>query len=195
MKLRAEFAASAADRASYPRWDRVEVAFAGRSNVGKSSLLNALTETKGLARISKTPGRTRAVNFFAAGAALALVDLPGFGYAKMSRTDAARIGQLMENYLTHRDSLVALVLLIDARRGPQAEEIALARLPDAGDAMASQTCEVIVVATKCDKLRSAERASAIARFRQAGMEPIMVSVQNGEGILELRLRIIKLANG
>lgn len=195
MKTRAEFVASATDPSSYPQWTRREVALAGRSNVGKSSLLNALTEIRGLARTSKTPGRTRAVNFFALGEALALVDLPGYGYAKMSRTDAERIGRLVQDYMSRRRLLVALVLLVDARRGPESEELALTQLAETRDEETDQLRQVIVVATKCDKLRSAERARALAQFRNAGIDPLLCSATTGEGIDELRRRILALAGG
>ena len=99
MRLEAQFISSAFALSDAPRWARVEVALAGRSNVGKSSLLNALAGAKGLARTSKTPGRTRCVNFFAVGTNLALVDLPGFGYAKMARTDAVKIAEAAFSYL------------------------------------------------------------------------------------------------
>ena len=93
----AEFVTSAFALDGCPRWKRAEVALAGRSNVGKSSLLNALVGVKGLARTSKTPGRTRCLNFFAVGGTLALCDLPGFGYAKMSHDDAAKIALRKRN--------------------------------------------------------------------------------------------------
>ena len=91
MRLDAKFVSSAFALGDCPRWERVEIALAGRSNVGKSSLLNAITGNKGLARTSKTPGRTRCLNFFEVGTHLALVDLPGYGFAKMSRLDAEKI--------------------------------------------------------------------------------------------------------
>jgi GTP-binding protein len=189
MKLAAEFVASASALAECPRWDRVEVAIAGRSNVGKSSLLNALTGVKGLARISKTPGRTRALNFFALGADLALVDLPGYGYAKMSHTDAARIGAMMSEFLEQRRELAAIVILIDARRGPEAEELSLA------GAIRRRGLELILVATKSDKLRHSERAAAARKFQPLGEPPIWCSATGGEGIEELRRRILRVASG
>jgi GTP-binding protein len=193
MRLNAEFVASAMVPASYPRWGRTEIAFAGRSNVGKSSLLNAITRMRGLARTSKTPGRTRAVNFFTLSDSLALVDLPGYGYAKMSRADAERLGRLINDYLTRREQLVELVLLVDARRALEAEEFSLIRLPETNPGELRRSCRVLVVATKCDKLRSAERARAVQRFRQQGVDPLMCSASTGEGIDELRRRILALA--
>jgi GTP-binding protein len=187
MRLDAKFVASALSPQSYPRWARAEVALAGRSNVGKSSMLNALVGVKHLARISRTPGRTRAINFFAVGDDLALVDLPGYGYAKMARSEAARIGELMEDYLRERRELAALVMLIDARRGPEQEESDLAGLAD------ERGLAIIAVATKCDKLRRSERAAALARFAPLRVEPILCSATSREGIDELRKRILKCA--
>jgi GTP-binding protein len=193
MRLQAQFVASATAPSSYPRWNRREVAFVGRSNVGKSSLLNALTGIHGLARTSKLPGRTRAVNFFACGELLALVDLPGYGYAKMSRAEAEEKSRLLRDYLTRRPQLVGLVLLIDARRGPEPEELELIELVRSRKRdTVSRT--LIVVATKGDKLRSAQRAQALARFRNADLEPIICSAMNGEGIDKLRRRVLALAH-
>jgi GTP-binding protein len=187
MRLDAKFVTSALAPQGYPRWARAEVALAGRSNVGKSSMLNALAGVRQLARTSRTPGRTRALNFFTVGDDLALVDLPGYGYAKMARTDAARIGALMDHYLRRRRELVALVMLIDARRGPEQEEADLAALAH------ERGLALIVVATKCDKLRRSERAAALARFAPLGVEPILCSALSKEGLDDLRKRILKCA--
>jgi|SRR6185437_15190708 GTP-binding protein len=183
MKLEAEFLLSASTIDACPRWDRAEVALAGRSNVGKSSLLNALTRRTNLARTSKTPGRTRSLNFFTIGRAFALVDLPGFGYAKLPRIEAAKISGLMDDYLTHRQNLVGLVLLIDFRRGPEAAEKRLASL------CLHRKLELIVVATKADKLRPSHRAMAVRSFEILGVPPLICSAANGEGIDMLRRRI------
>jgi GTP-binding protein len=187
MKLNAEFVTSAFSVEGYPRWNRAEVALAGRSNVGKSSLLNALTGIKGLARTSKTPGRTQSINLFAVGDSLALADLPGYGYAKMPAAVAQRIASSMSEYLEERENLAGLVLLIDSRRGPGREELELAEI------MRRRDLILIVVATKCDKLKRSERAHAIAAFKPLDLEPILCSVTDGEGIEELRRRILKLA--
>ncbi len=184
VRFSAEFVASALALDGCPRWKRAEVALAGRSNVGKSSLLNALAGAKGLARTSKTPGRTRCLNFFAAGAALALCDLPGFGYAKMSHEEAAKIARMMHEYIHGRVNLAAIAILIDCRRGPQEDELDLAAMA------AERGIEVIAVATKCDKLRRSERAAALKRFDSMRARPIFCSATSGEGIDELRRRIL-----
>jgi GTP-binding protein len=180
----AEFVASAFALDGCPRWKRAEVALAGRSNVGKSSLLNALTRVKGLARTSKTPGRTRALNFFSVNDTLALCDLPGFGYAKMSHEDAAKIASMMHEYIHDRTNLAAIAILIDCRRGPQQDEVDLASMA------AERGIEVIPVATKCDKLRRSDRAAALKRFDAMRVSPIFCSATSGEGIDDLRRRIL-----
>jgi GTP-binding protein len=187
MKLDAEFVTSVFSLEGCPRWNRAEVALAGRSNVGKSSLLNALTGVKGLARTSKTPGRTQSINLFAVGQSLALADLPGYGYAKMPEAVARRIASSMSEYLRQRENLAALVLLIDSRRGPGPDELALAEI------IRERGLILIVVATKCDKLKRSERTQAISAFAPLDVEPILCSVTEGEGIDELRKLILKLA--
>ncbi|MGH7815546.1 MAG: ribosome biogenesis GTP-binding protein YihA/YsxC [Candidatus Binataceae bacterium] len=187
-RFSAEFAMSAQTLAGCPRWDRIEAAIAGRSNVGKSSLLNALAGTKQLARTSKTPGRTRSLNFFTVGESLALCDLPGYGYAKLPHDEARRIAAMMRDYLERRRELAALAILVDARRGPESEELELAALA------ARRGLQLIAIATKCDKLRRSERAAAIARFAPMGAAPIMCSAVSGEGIEAVRRILLALAN-
>jgi GTP-binding protein len=188
MKLTARFVSSAFTPAGSPRWERAEIAFAGRSNVGKSSLLNALAGIRGLARTSRTPGRTRSLNFFELGDTLAMVDLPGYGYAAIAHTEAERIAALLRNYVTERRNLAALVMLIDARRGPGAEERELAAMVE------RRGIGLIVVATKCDKLRAAERAALPKLFAPLGLEPILTSAREDQGIDQLRRRILRYAD-
>jgi GTP-binding protein len=189
MKLDAQFELSAHGLGECPRWDRVEIAIAGRSNVGKSSLLNALAGDKGLARTSKTPGRTRTLNFFSIGENLALVDLPGYGYAKMPHAEASRIGAMMNEYIERRRNLAAILILIDARRCPEREELSLA------NAVRRRGLDLIVAATKSDKLRRSERAAAASKFRALGVEPIWCSSLSGEGTDELRRLLLRYASG
>lgn len=192
MRLDAEFLCSALTIAECPRWKRVEVAFAGRSNVGKSSLLNALARRKNLARISKTPGRTRCLNFFTVGERLALVDLPGYGYAKIAHSEAEKIARLIEEYMRERRELKALVLLVDPRRGPQQEEITIARLLHCPSSRVGSCCHLIVVATKCDKLKRGDRGPALRRFEAMGAAPSICSSVTGEGIDQLRRQILRV---
>lgn len=187
-RFSAEFVISAFALSGCPRWNRAEVAIAGRSNVGKSSLLNALTRSKGLARTSKTPGRTRCLNFFAVNDSIALCDLPGYGYAKMPHEEAAKIALMMNEYIHERENLAAIAILIDWRRGPQPEELQLAALAKGRGII------VIAVATKCDKMRRSERATAIKRFAQMHLEPILCSATSGEGLDELRRRILAVGH-
>ena len=184
MKLNATFVTSAFAPDGFPKWARIEVAIAGRSNVGKSSLINSLAATKGLARTSKTPGRTRSLNFFSIGERLAIVDLPGFGYARMPHAMAAGLAVLIDDYLTLRADLGALVILVDARRGAEREEIAMAQ------AARDRGVEVIPIGTKCDKLRRSDYARVLASLAPLGRDPILCSALKGDGIEELRRRIM-----
>ncbi len=137
-----------------------EVAFAGRSNVGKSSLLNALTGRNSLARVSNTPGRTQQLNFFALGGRLMLVDLPGYGYAEASKTEIARWTKLVETYLKGRQNLTRTCVLIDARHGIKPPDEPVFK-------MLRQRCGELP--TRADQMRQAEAARAVgADFRRRG---------------------------
>jgi GTP-binding protein len=133
-----------------------EIAFVGRSNVGKSSLINALTGRKSLARVSQTPGRTREINFFALSAKMVLVDLPGYGYAKASKTLAAEWQNLIFAYLRGRPVLRRVVLLIDGRRGVMEIDRAVMELLDAA------AVSYLLTLTKIDQLSPAARMDALA---------------------------------
>ena len=117
-----EFIKSAAKPAHYPPADLPEIAFAGRSNVGKSSLINCLVNRKGLVRTSSTPGRTQLINFFDVNGEFVLVDLPGYGYAKVPLAVKKEWGPMMEAYLSSRDTLAGVVLILDIRREPSPED-------------------------------------------------------------------------
>ncbi|MBV9704236.1 MAG: YihA family ribosome biogenesis GTP-binding protein [Methylobacteriaceae bacterium] len=170
-----------------------EIAFAGRSNVGKSSLLNALTGRKALARTSHTPGRTQQLNFFSLGGRLRLVDMPGYGYAAASRETVAAWTQLMQLYLRGRTPLVRAYLLVDGRHGlKEADQQMMEGLDKA--AMSYQ-----VVLTKRDEVRKSEQAervaateAALAKRPAAYPEIFFVSSRTGEGIEDLRAAIARL---
>jgi GTP-binding protein len=159
----AEFQKTATRRAEWPADRLPEIAFVGRSNVGKSSMLNALARREGLARVSSTPGRTQALQFFrilrqespaARPRALRFCDLPGYGFAKVSKSERDRWAGMIEEYLREREDLVAVVLIVDARHEPpESDREALAFL-------AAQGRQVLVAATKIDKLPKARRFGA-----------------------------------
>ena len=141
-----EFIISAVKREQYPLDNRVEVAFVGRSNVGKSSLINSLTNRKKLAKVSQTPGKTRLVNFFLINNDFYLVDLPGYGYAKVSKTEKNSWGKTVETYLTAREQLKRVVLLVDSRHKPTEDDIIM------HDWFKHVGYNVTIVATKSDKM-------------------------------------------
>jgi GTP-binding protein len=190
------FVTGAADYDGLPADGLPEVAFAGRSNVGKSSLINALTGRKTLARTSNTPGRTRQINFFDLGGRLMLVDLPGYGYARAAKTEIRGWTRLIESYLKGRVGLRRLCLLIDGRHGLKPTDDELMKLLDAA------AVPYRIVLTKCDKVRAAEldaRATAIvealARHPAALPDPLATSAIKGTGIALLRADLAALAEG
>jgi GTP-binding protein len=157
----AKFVASATTPASFLKDHRKEIAFMGRSNVGKSSLLNSLLGVKGLARTSSTPGRTQAINFFLIEDQFYFVDLPGYGYAKVSKTERAAWGQLIEKYLAEREQLVLSILIVDARHEPSPLDLQMKSwLQHFG-------LPYLVVSTKNDKLSANERRASQQRARKA----------------------------
>ena len=182
------------DIKSLPPQSLPEIAFVGRSNVGKSSLLNALTGRKTLARVSQTPGRTREINFFNLGKRLILVDLPGYGYAKASKQLAAEWQRLIFAYLSGRASLKRVLLLVDARRGVMDNDLAVMELLD-GAAVSYG-----LVLTKADEFKPkdgegalAEAEKEAARHTAALQEIHLTSSNTGQGIPALRNSIAALA--
>jgi len=170
-----------------PPSDRVEVCFAGRSNVGKSSLINALTGTKGLARASNTPGRTQEINFFTQGPELHLVDLPGYGFANAPVAVVEKWQKLLKAYLSGRASLRRAFVLIDARHGVKTVDEEILELLD----RSAVTFQAVL--TKADKVKHSEREKVLAQVRgalskhpAAYPEIVLTSSEKGDGIATLR---------
>src|SRR5882724_10793872 len=167
----AEFAAAAKGQVELPPPTQIEIAFAGRSNVGKSSLLNRLMNRKNLARTSSTPGCTRQINFFSVrtstGMNLSLVDLPGYGYAKRSKDERKLWAELIDGYLLERPTLRAVAVLVDVRRGLEADDLGLVEMLETGGSR-TRPMKTVIVATKLDKLRAGERAAAVAKIKAPG---------------------------
>ncbi len=188
-----DFVAGAGSAESLPRMQGVEVAFAGRSNVGKSSLINALTNRKALARVSDTPGRTQQLNFFQGGMNLRLVDLPGYGYAKAGRAQAEAWTEIAQAYLAGRANLARVFVLIDARHGLKDS--------DGGtfDLLDQAAVSYAVVLTKSDQLKAAELPERVKETetgiaRRAAAFPVVfpTSSKLGSGLPELRAAIVRV---
>lgn len=194
--LEARFVAGAAKIDVLPAPALAEVAFAGRSNVGKSSLLNVLLQRTSLARTSRTPGRTRQINLFAVtlpgDRQLQVADLPGYGYAKVSKSEKGEWGPLMESYLRGRPTLRAVAVLVDIRRGLEDDDLALVEFLREAPAVArSKPVEVFLVATKVDKLSLAHRKPAVAALAKAAGAPVLpFSALSGEGAGGLWKRLL-----
>lgn len=176
-----------------PPADRIEVCFAGRSNVGKSTLINALTGRKGLARASNTPGRTQEINFFTIGEAHYLVDLPGYGYANAPLPVVEKWQKLLKQYLSGRQTLRRAFVLIDARHGVKAVDEEIMSLLD------SSAVTFQVVLTKTDKVKEKDREKVLAQVRDklskhpaAYPELVLTSSEKGDGIATLRAIIAGL---
>ncbi|WP_420568408.1 ribosome biogenesis GTP-binding protein YihA/YsxC [Thalassovita sp.] len=176
-----------------PPADRIEVCFAGRSNVGKSSLINALTGRKGLARASNTPGRTQEINFFTAGEEHYLVDLPGYGFANAPVAVVEKWQRLLKQYLSGRQNLRRAFVLIDARHGVKAVDEEIMSLLD------SSAVTFQCVLTKTDKVKLKDRERVLAQVREklskhpaAFPELILTSSEKGDGIATLRAIIATL---
>ena len=191
MKVPARFITSAAKPSEFPPPTLPELAVVGRSNVGKSSLINALVGQDGLARTSRTPGRTRLVNWFEVSAQtkFLLVDLPGYGYAQVNQATRESWRPLIETYLADRPSLAGVLLLIDIRRNAQDEEL------DFVPWLEQRETPMVVALTKSDKLPKNKRTLEVMRAKQLlGLrrEPIAVSTLANEGIEPLFRSLLQL---
>ncbi len=187
------FVAAADDLGALPPSTRTEIAFAGRSNVGKSSLINAVTGRRALARTSNTPGRTQQLLFFSGARPLTLVDMPGYGYAAASKTKAAAWSRLMHGYLQIRANLARVYVLIDSRHGLKSSDDEIL------DALSQTAVSHQIVLTKCDQISGAALAEreesikiAIAKRAAAFPELIVTSAHSGIGIERLRAAIARL---
>jgi GTP-binding protein len=175
----ATFLGASSEPGRFPAPTRPEVAFAGRSNVGKSSAINRLVGRRGLARTSSTPGRTQQLNFFAIDDKLVLVDLPGYGYARVSKAARDAWRPLVESYLSTRGVLAGVVLIADVRRGLEEEEHQLL------DFLAALEIPALVLATKIDKLNRSAQAKALTAIGSGAGGPVPVvpfSAVTGEGV-------------
>ena len=188
-----EFVKGVVAMSGLPPADRIEVCFAGRSNVGKSSLINALTGTKGLARASNTPGRTQEINYFTQGPELYLVDLPGYGFANAPLAVVEKWQRLLKQYLSGRQTLRRAFVLIDARHGIKPVDDEIMKLLD------TSAVTFQCVLTKTDKVKAKDRERILAQVRgalskhpAAFPEIILTSSEKGDGVSTLRSVIATL---
>ncbi|KPU46043.1 putative GTP-binding protein EngB [Oxobacter pfennigii] len=157
---KADFFLTAVLKSQYPLDDRPEFAFVGRSNVGKSSLINSMVNRKGLARTSSDPGKTRTINFFNINDFLYFVDLPGYGYARVSKTEKASWSKIIEDYLYTRNNLFCVVLLVDIRHEPTDDDKIMY------DWIKARDKKVVVVATKADKISKGQYQKHISIIKK-----------------------------
>ena len=188
---KAEFILSAASPKDFLRDGLPQIAFAGRSNVGKSSVINRLLNRNNFARVGSSPGKTIHINYFDVDDTMYFVDLPGYGYAKVSGAERERWGKLMEAFFAVPDLVTLSVMIVDARHKPTADDVTMAQwFRDTG-------CPVIVVANKCDKLKKSEIEPNLALIRATLPLPedtqiILFSAEKGTGRDELLSRILEL---
>ena len=188
-----QFAAAAGTAASLPAMRGVEIAFAGRSNVGKSSLINALTGRKALARTSRTPGRTQELIFFHGGGTLRIVDMPGYGYAAASKTKIAGWTELIHAYLRGRANLARVYVLVDSRHGLKEVDLDVLKTLD------KSAVSYQLVLTKADQVKAAELEqrveevkASLAKHPAAFPEILTTSSRSGAGMAELRAAMVRL---
>ena len=174
MKItKAELEAVAVRASQYPPEDLPEIAFAGRSNVGKSSLLNLITGRKALAKVSGNPGKTRTINFYRCNDEFRIVDLPGYGFAKVSKGESEKWGEMIEGYLENRSTLRKVVQLVDIRHRPSAQDVQMYEY------LKYYGLDGIVAATKADKVSNNQKAACIRDIKRTlgmGKEDVVVPV-------------------
>lgn len=185
----ADFIISAVSERDFPRAEIPEIVFAGRSNVGKSSLINRLTGKRNLARTSSTPGKTQSINFYRIENAFFFVDLPGYGYAKAGKAAMSQWKRLIERYFNVRDSIVLTVQLVDSRMPPTDMDLQLAEWLDL------LGMPRLVVATKSDKLSSNQKVKQLREISESmnNQDVVMSSVETGAGCREIWSRITAAA--
>ena len=184
---KAEFVLSAASERQFVRDGRPQLAFAGRSNVGKSSVINCLVGRKNFARVGATPGKTAQINYFRIDSRAYFVDLPGYGYAKVSKAERDRWGELMESYFQSPGLITLGVLIVDARHKPTADDVTMR------DYFMGTGCPLVVVANKLDKLKASEVEGNLTAIRETlslAQEPLIpFSAERGTGREQL-IRIL-----
>ena len=179
MLIESTFVKSSAKPEEFPADGLPEIAFLGRSNVGKSSLINALTGRKGLAFTSSTPGRTQTLNFYRIKGSLYFVDLPGYGFTRVSKELAGSWRGLIESYLLNRRTLKLSFLVLDARRGWMDRDLQLKQW------LESHNRRYQVIATKTDKLNQSQQGQALTSIRKENVEPLPFSARTGRGVREI----------
>lgn len=172
---------SAVSKRQYPNTDLPEIAFAGRSNVGKSSLINKLLNRKKLARVSAQPGKTATINFYDIDKTLIFVDLPGYGFAKVSKQEKEKWGRMIEEYLNEREQLIQVVLLVDMRHKPTNDDIMMFNW------IVESGFEPVIIATKKDKVKPSQREDALNLIKETlGVDNVIpFSSEKGDGVDEV----------
>lgn len=187
---KAEFVKSAASPKDFIHSDKPNIVFAGKSNVGKSSVINRLLNRKNFARVGQSPGKTIHVNYFLIDGKAYFVDLPGYGYAKVSASERERWGRLMENYFAEEGVITLGVMIVDSRHKPTADDVTMAQW------FKSTECPLVVVANKCDKLKKSEIEPNMKLIRETLELPddvvlIPFSAEKGDGKELLMAEILK----
>ncbi len=188
------FVTSVADRKGFIRDGRPQIVFSGKSNVGKSSVINCLLRRKNFARVGGTPGKTVHINYFSVDSTAYFVDLPGYGYAAVSKTERDRWGRLLEAYFSEPGLIAAGVMIVDCRHRPTADDVTMAEW------FRSAGCPVIVVANKCDKVKRTETAENISVIHEMlgfgdSVTILPFSAEKGTGRDELAAWIGEIASG